>query len=677
MRILVITSCTGEKKYSSSGQLTQKDFINLNTPEFIAKETELLEYQLPAEELYTGQQHLRLMRGVKVLREKMGSDSLDLHILSAGYGIIPGAQKIVPYECTFQGMKAKELRSWADMLDVPKNIREVLAQPYDLGLILLGDAYLKACNLDESVNLGGPTILFCGSGMGSKLPELEGLRKVVLTNKEAKRFSCGLVALKGDLTSRLLQRISTQPSETENFLNPGKDLLEILDREENKPKKSKGTKVNPAVDVVINIPKSWWEKPHRRSLRYFIPEWDDLVDPDYDFENDIHSGGRGNWNNEVYAHQMYPEPNYDGLLVSKVVAEKSKSKKELINKLGVHRFTRVPQDFPIMGDSGAFGYIMDEVPPYTTEEMLEYYTRLQFNYGVSLDHLIVTATEEQKQFRYELTLNNAEDFLREHQKQGLPWEPIAGVQGWDPQSYAEAARQCVAMGYGFIALGGLVRTTTPEILKILEEVHKVVPSHVQMHLFGLARFKALKACADLGVTSVDSASFLRRAWLGTGQNYLDLSGEQYAAIRIPQAEKSFRAKRMVSEGRCSAEKVAALDASCMKAMVDFDAGHLSVEATLDALEEYDDLITPDRKSTRHLLKKTLEAAPWKKCPCEICQKDGIQVIIFRGNNRNRRRGFHNTYVFYRLAQRALAGELIHIGAKPEKDEDQLGLFGVK
>jgi hypothetical protein len=31
-------------------------------------------------------------------------------------------------------------------------------------------------------------------------------------------------------------------------------------------------------------------------------------------------------------------------------------------------------------------------------------------------------------------------------------------------------------------------------------------------------------------------------------------------------------------------------------------------------------------------------------------------VIFRGNNRNRRRGFHNTYVFYRLMQRALAGE---------------------
>ena len=73
---------------------------------------------------------------------------------------------------------------------------------------------------------------------------------------------------------------------------------------------------NSNVDKVIHIPKSWWEKPHKQKLRYFIPEWDDLVDPDYDFLNDTHSGGRSNWANEVYAHQMYPEPNYDGLLMS-------------------------------------------------------------------------------------------------------------------------------------------------------------------------------------------------------------------------------------------------------------------------------------------------------------------------------------------------------------------------
>ena len=44
---------------------------------------------------------------------------------------------------------------------------------------------------------------------------------------------------------------------------------------------------------MISLPPLWNQKPHRDKLRYFIPEWDDLVDRDFDFERDIHSGGTG------------------------------------------------------------------------------------------------------------------------------------------------------------------------------------------------------------------------------------------------------------------------------------------------------------------------------------------------------------------------------------------------
>ena len=77
---------------------------------------------------------------------------------------------------------------------------------------------------------------------------------------------------------------------------------------------------------------------------------------------------------------------------------------------------------------------------------------------------------------------------------------------------------------------------------------------MKVHLFGLARIASMKAFADLGVRSVDSASLLRRAWMGTGQNYLSMDGKFYTAIRIPEAGKSFRAKRMVSEGRASGDE---------------------------------------------------------------------------------------------------------------------------
>jgi hypothetical protein len=48
----------------------------------------------------------------------------------------------------------------------------------------------------------------------------------------------------------------------------------------------------------------------------------------------------------------------------------------------------------------------------------------------------------------------------------------------------------------------------------------------------------------------------------------------------------------------------------------------------------------------HDYRQTLAEEPWKNCPCLICQNIGIEVVIFRGNNRNRRRGFHNIWQLY-------------------------------
>jgi hypothetical protein len=670
LRILIITSCTGEKRLKDPRGLTPADFQK-GRKHVRARERELKDLLTPARDLYTGEQHVRLMRGIEAITTARAEINIDLRILSAGYGLIEGDRKIAPYEQTFNDMGKLELEAWSETLGVPTSMRAVLSQPFDVGLLLLGETYLAAASLDAKVKVGGPVIAFCGKPAVPKLGAIANITPIQLSNQEAKRFSCGMVGLKGELARRLLERLSNGVS-LKDMLESN-DVLSLLDSVE-KPNGRRTARANASVDQVITVPKVWWNKPHRERLRYFIPEWDDLVDRDFDFSNDAHSGGSGNWANEVYAHQMYPEPNYDGILVSKVVAEKSKSKKERINQLGVHRFLRVPREFPIMGDCGAFGYINQEVPPYTTEEILDYYSRLDFDFGVSIDHLIVTATESAKKERYQLTIENAAEFLKEHRKAKLSWTPIGAVQGWDAKSYAAAAKKCVAMGYKYIALGGLVRTSTSDILEVLQKVHEVVPESVQIHLFGLARIASMKKFADLGVRSVDSASLLRRAWMGAGQNYLTLDGRFYTAIRIPEAGKSFRAKRMVSEGRASAAMVERLEAKCMEAMKRFDADQMSVEQVLDVLEAYDHLITPDRLPHRELLKQTLEARPWRMCPCDICRRDGIQVVIFRGNNRNRRRGFHNTYAFYRLLQRALAGEPIVFSSSRSKEKEQLALF---
>jgi hypothetical protein len=56
---------------------------------------------------------------------------------------------------------------------------------------------------------------------------------------------------------------------------------------------------------------------------------------------------------------------------------------------------------------------------------------------------------------------------------------------------------------------------------------------------------------------------------------------------------------------------------------------------------------------RDAYEELLRREPWTECDCRICQEYGIEVAIFRGNNRNRRRGFHNTRRFYDEFERDL------------------------
>jgi hypothetical protein len=383
-------------------------------------------------------------------------------------------------------------------------------------------------------------------------------------------------------------------------------------------------------------------------LRYYIPDWNDTVDRDYNFGADTHSSGKSDWSSEVYAHQMYSSPNYDGLLLSRVIAENTKTKSARIRSLGVHGYFRVPSFFPIIGDCGAFGYIDQPVPPYTTPDIVAYYTDLKFTYGVSIDH-VITARCADPVARYELTVANARDFIREHASARPPWTPVAAIQGYDVDSYARAARDCRDMGYTYVAVGGIARATTARILRVARAVCDSVGRRVRVHLFGVSRWKAAGAMKDIGIASVDSASALRSAWMGAERNYHLPGGVAYAALRIPQAAKSFRAKRMTADP----SKIIALEQSALRAVRDYAAGSGSSSGALSALLEYDALMG-HRPGIEAHYRRTLEDRPWEVCRCQICTSCGVEVIIFRGSNRNRRRGFHNTHVFYNDFRAALA-----------------------
>ncbi|MBJ6146301.1 tRNA-guanine transglycosylase DpdA [Hymenobacter sp. BT559] len=673
MKILIVSSCTGEKDASGKYELSITDF-EAGLEAVTALEARFPEHLKSAGQMYTGQQHLRLMDGVQKARAQSDLE-VELHILSAGYGLISEMRSILPYEVTFATMGKKEIRSWSSYLQVPLSFRNTVSAPYDLGLILLGDNYLEACQLDSTISFGGPTLILCGSVIAKRLPTMEQSKIITLNNNEARQFRCGIIGLKGELAKRLLGKVVAEGvAFIEQFIASSTPLPLLTLPEDTKPAKliiqKKLPVANPNVDQVIALDQNWEESPHKQKLRYFIPDWDDLVDPDFDFDQEVHAGGVSHWSNEVYAHQLYNSPNYDGILVSRAVVEHNKKRKALIDALGIHRSLRVPTHFPVMGDCGAFDYINLEKPPFSTADVLDYYTRYGFDLGVSVDHLIVGKNSAVAQERYDLTIHNAEEFLVEHQKLGLPWRPIGAVQGWDANSYAKAAKQYIQMGYDYIALGGLVRTSTKDMLKIVEEVSKVVPQGIDMHLFGIARVTASRTFAELGVTSVDSASHLRKAWMGANDNYWTLDGHKYAAIRIPEIGLGQHAKIKNLVARVGMTEARRLEQESLQGIRQYAKGQLSRQQALNMILPYDralqdatnKALVDEGKAPKPFVdrskayEKTLLVKPWLTCPCELCQNEGVEIIIFRGNNRNRRRGFHNTYVFYSLLKRVLTDD---------------------
>jgi queuine/archaeosine tRNA-ribosyltransferase len=651
------------------------------------REAELADFACPAGELYTGMQHLRLMEGVRIMRDALGESAVDVSILSAGYGLVSEKQLIAPYEVTFNGMKAHEVDSWAKRLSVHDHL-ESIVKDYELIFFLLGDNYLRAVSLPIATNPHQALIFLASRSKASSIQSLSAKTFILpLSNPEAKKYRYGLVGLKGFLFKKLSEAIATQPllikeileepnltrlileknlTEQENQL----EITEVLEQIPDAPKKIKisnkksKSKSSNQLTGLLEIPDGPPAPNRHLGTQYFIPEWDDRVYPHYDFVADELPENRDPYHDDVYAHEIYQTPNYDGILISKILIDESATRRERIEQVGVHKFVRFPGE--IMGDCGAFGYVKEDEPPYETEEILDYYERLGFNYGVSIDHLIFGPFAEPgiREKRYELTLRNAEEFLKQHRIRGYKFTPIGVAQGWSPESYAESVQALTQMGYDFIAIGGLARAQNREIIPVLKAIHPHVQSHVRIHLFGVARIEAIPIFQHLGVTSFDSAGPLRQAWLSSSKNYHTLTGRHYMAIRVPQTDGQ-RAKKALETGGTNLETLERLERNALTALRDFDQGKLDLETTLEVVAAYNDALdVPKQNETSEKLAKAqsrrrekyreiLMNTPWKDCDCPICLDSGIEVAIFRKNNRNRRRGFHNTYVFYKRLQNLL------------------------
>lgn len=412
--------------------------------------------------------------------------------------------------------------------------------------------------------------------------------------------------------------------------------------------------------------------PKALHVDFFFPDSQDQIDPSFDFERESSSPDRVRQRDDRYAHETISPAPYTGILLSKALVDGPGSKytfaqRHRLYRLGVRRFFRLDEcDGPALatlGDCGAFNYVREEKPPYSVDEVVDFYDECGFDYGISVDHVILgyipDATDivrplrqppQEWADRQRLTLELAAEFLRRRRATRARFEPLGVAQGWSPASYALAVHALQKMGYDYIALGGMVPLKTAQIEACLNAIDDVRHPDTRFHLLGITRTELVKNYERYGVASFDSTSPFRQAFKDDRDNYY-APGRKYLAIRVMQIDSNNRLKQRVLAGQLDQNLGRRLERACLDALAAYDRDECPIDAPLEALEAYDSFLgEPDRQGEYW---RTLHDRPWRSCPCGICAAVGIQVVIFRGTERNKRRGFHNLFVFNQLLHKEL------------------------
>ena len=405
-------------------------------------------------------------------------------------------------------------------------------------------------------------------------------------------------------------------------------------------------------------------------MKFFFPDSQDFVDPSFDMITEERSPHRVRQRDDQYPHELFEVPPYDGVLVSMAIVngfgagtgKYSMAQRARFLREGVRQFLRLPASpaLETFGDCGGFSYIRETEPPFRAEEAYDFYEGCGFDYGLSVDHVIPVyrpdfddtipipgfgSEVEKWRIRQQITLDLAQDFKSLTEKRSTSFEPVGVAQGWSPRSCAAAVNELQKMGYTAIALGGMVPLKTPEILEVLNAVDAVRHASTRLHLLGVTRLDAIARFAALGVTSFDSTAPLMRAFKDKSKNYY-LGSRTFSAVRVPQVDGTPRFKRRMLAGEVDPVEARHLEKKVLGLLNGYEAEDVDLQTALSAVLEYERLFDPkaDRESD---YRQVLTDRPWTQCDCAVCTTIGIHVIIFRGAERNRRRGFHNIYQFDR------------------------------
>src|SRR4051812_28558831 len=135
-------------------------------------------------------------------------------------------------------------------------------------------------------------------------------------------------------------------------------------------------------------------------MRFYFPDSQDQIDPSFDFQTEERSPFRIRQRDDLYAHEVLTPPPYTGLLLSKAIVDGvgggagrySAQQRQRLYRVGIREFFRLDGSGPriaTLGDCGAFTYVRESLPPYSVDEVIDFYEGLGFDAGLSVDHVVL------------------------------------------------------------------------------------------------------------------------------------------------------------------------------------------------------------------------------------------------------------------------------------------------
>ena len=225
VKLLVITSCAGEKKYNPPNSAVARDLDDLRLRQ--NKEKELEAYRIKAKEMFISSQNQMIYEGLSYLTGKSQIEA-DIAFVSSGYGFLKEDDYVVPYDINFSAMSKIALDKRSTFLKIHEEIYYA-SKNYDLVFFLLANEYIKVLKLPIILPENIKQIFFISHSDEKLLPLSENVFIIPTGNEEASKFEVTPAELKGYIFRLVCQFCKSDSENTfEKIYNEPSFIKEII-----------------------------------------------------------------------------------------------------------------------------------------------------------------------------------------------------------------------------------------------------------------------------------------------------------------------------------------------------------------------------------------------------------------------------------------------------------------